>query len=138
MAPRHAIATPVPTQSSPAASVVHNYSRALAIVTTLFFMWGFLTCSNHILIPHLKTNLRPELRKSNADPVHILFGVLLIFSGVVEGREQNWLSENNGCRSATNGCRSFPVHSSRIHCFVPALLDREDKRQQRQKQIPAG
>src|SRR6202451_3485226 len=28
---------------------------ALAIVTTLFFMWGFLTCLNDILIPHLKS-----------------------------------------------------------------------------------
>ncbi len=26
----------------------------LAVVTTLFFMWGFLTCLNDILIPHLK------------------------------------------------------------------------------------
>jgi FHS family L-fucose permease-like MFS transporter len=32
-----------------------NYSRPLAIVTTLFFMWGFLTCLNDILIPHLKS-----------------------------------------------------------------------------------
>src|ERR1700679_829755 len=28
--------------------------RALAIVTTLFFMWGFLTTLNDTLIPHLK------------------------------------------------------------------------------------
>src|ERR1700685_4307655 len=27
----------------------------LAMVTTLFFMWGFLTCLNDILIPHLKS-----------------------------------------------------------------------------------
>ncbi len=27
---------------------------AMAIVTTLFFMWGFVTCLNDILIPHLK------------------------------------------------------------------------------------
>src|ERR1700723_3805609 len=27
---------------------------AMAMVTTLFFMWGFLTCLNDILIPHLK------------------------------------------------------------------------------------
>jgi len=27
---------------------------ALAVVTTIFFMWGFLTCLNDILIPHLK------------------------------------------------------------------------------------
>ena len=32
-----------------------NYTRPLAIVTTLFFMWGFLTCLNDILIPHLKS-----------------------------------------------------------------------------------
>src|SRR5215467_14329666 len=32
-----------------------NYTRPLAIVTTLFFMWGFLTCLNDILVPHLKS-----------------------------------------------------------------------------------
>jgi MFS transporter, FHS family, L-fucose permease len=31
-----------------------NYKPALAVVTTLFFMWGFLTALNDILIPHLK------------------------------------------------------------------------------------
>jgi len=28
--------------------------RAMSIATVLFFMWGFLTCLNDILIPHLK------------------------------------------------------------------------------------
>jgi MFS transporter, FHS family, L-fucose permease len=32
-----------------------NYTRPLAIVTTLFFMWGFLTCLNDILVPHFKS-----------------------------------------------------------------------------------
>ena len=32
-----------------------NYTRPLTIVTTLFFMWGFLTCLNDILVPHLKS-----------------------------------------------------------------------------------
>jgi FHS family L-fucose permease-like MFS transporter len=32
-----------------------SYAGALAIVTTLFFMWGFLTCLNDILVPHLKS-----------------------------------------------------------------------------------
>jgi len=32
-----------------------NYSRPVAVVTTLFFMWGFLTCLNDILVPHLKS-----------------------------------------------------------------------------------
>ncbi len=31
-----------------------NYKIPLAVVTMLFFMWGFLTCLNDILIPHLK------------------------------------------------------------------------------------
>ena len=31
-----------------------NFRVPLAIVTMLFFMWGFLTCLNDILVPHLK------------------------------------------------------------------------------------
>lgn len=30
-----------------------NYLPALAVLTSLFFMWGFLTCLNDIIIPHL-------------------------------------------------------------------------------------
>src|SRR5947209_17639252 len=29
-------------------------TAAMAVVTALFFMWGFITCLNDILIPHLK------------------------------------------------------------------------------------
>lgn len=43
------------SESIPAASAIPNYSRPLAIVTSLFFMWGFLTCLNDILVPHLKS-----------------------------------------------------------------------------------
>src|SRR5262249_41907909 len=39
---------------NPVQSHARDYSRPLAIVTTLFFMWGFLTCLNDILVPHLK------------------------------------------------------------------------------------
>ena len=46
---------PVSQQSKIAtASAPVNYARPLAVVTTLFFMWGFLTCLNDILVPHLK------------------------------------------------------------------------------------
>ena len=31
-----------------------NNRGAMAMVTTLFFMWGFLTSLNDILVPHLK------------------------------------------------------------------------------------
>lgn len=43
------------TSSAPAAvDSNQSYRGAMAMVTTLFFMWGFLTCLNDILIPHLK------------------------------------------------------------------------------------
>jgi MFS transporter, FHS family, L-fucose permease len=41
------------TASSPDAGT--SYGAPLATVTTLFFMWGFLTCLNDILVPHLKS-----------------------------------------------------------------------------------
>src|SRR5271168_1956126 len=47
-------AIPHTRQNISSVTPVRNYSRPLAIVTTLFFMWGFLTCLNDILIPHLK------------------------------------------------------------------------------------
>jgi FHS family L-fucose permease-like MFS transporter len=31
-----------------------NYAPALVVLTSLFFIWGFMTCLNDILIPHLK------------------------------------------------------------------------------------
>jgi FHS family L-fucose permease-like MFS transporter len=42
-------------QSIAAVSAIPDYSRPLAVVTTLFFMWGFLTSLNDILVPHLKS-----------------------------------------------------------------------------------
>jgi len=53
-----AIVTPnTGTQSgtqATASSPGQSYGAPLATVTTLFFMWGFLTCLNDILVPHLK------------------------------------------------------------------------------------
>src|SRR3979409_2743414 len=44
--PSHTTAT-APTSSS-------SYRGPLMVGTTLFFMWGILTCLNDILVPHLK------------------------------------------------------------------------------------
>ncbi len=43
------------TTSITATEPARSYSGPLAMVTTLFFMWGFLTCLNDILVPHLKS-----------------------------------------------------------------------------------
>ncbi|MGO9677950.1 MAG: sugar MFS transporter [Candidatus Sulfotelmatobacter sp.] len=53
MATKEIVTPPVPQRVS-AVSSNPDYSRPLAVVTTLFFMWGFLTCLNDILVPHLK------------------------------------------------------------------------------------
>src|SRR5271155_3105286 len=48
VAPGSSTVTTAPETSS-------SYTAPLAVVTTLFFMWGFLTCLNDILVPHLKS-----------------------------------------------------------------------------------
>src|ERR1700686_3266463 len=55
MATREITAGSESAQSIPPVATAPNYSRPLSIVTTLFFMWGFLTCLNDILVPHLKS-----------------------------------------------------------------------------------
>jgi MFS transporter, FHS family, L-fucose permease len=44
-----------PTSQSITSSAPTSHRAALSVVTTLFFMWGFLTCLNDILVPHLKS-----------------------------------------------------------------------------------
>jgi MFS transporter, FHS family, L-fucose permease len=44
--------SPAPTSDSNSST---SYTVPLAVVTSLFFMWGFLTCLNDILVPHLKS-----------------------------------------------------------------------------------
>src|SRR5580765_1996256 len=55
MATPEITATPSPAQSIAVPSLAPDYGRPLAILTTLFFMWGFITCLNDILVPHLKS-----------------------------------------------------------------------------------
>lgn len=46
--------TTVPSATSSTDGKGTNYAFALSVLTSLFFMWGFITCLNDILIPHLK------------------------------------------------------------------------------------
>lgn len=56
-----------------------TYGGALAVVTTLFFMWGFLTCLNDILVPHLKAIF--DLNYAEVMLVQFaFFGAYFIFS----------------------------------------------------------
>ncbi|HEX6772656.1 MAG TPA: sugar MFS transporter [Acidobacteriaceae bacterium] len=56
-----------------------HYGRALAVVTTLFFMWGFLTALNDTLIPHLKQIF--DLNYTKSQLINLaFFGSYFIFA----------------------------------------------------------
>jgi len=46
--------TPVTVNVAIGSRKEESYALALSVLTSLFFMWGFITCLNDILIPHLK------------------------------------------------------------------------------------
>ena len=46
--------TPIDLKMKQSSEGAGNYTFALVTLTSLFFMWGFITCLNDILIPHLK------------------------------------------------------------------------------------
>jgi FHS family L-fucose permease-like MFS transporter len=56
-----------------------SYTAPLAIVTTLFFMWGFLTCLNDILVPHLKSIFDLNYKQSQFIQL-AFFGAYFAFS----------------------------------------------------------
>jgi len=73
------ITAPTTTTQSFHSDASQSYRVPLAIVTTLFFMWGFLTCLNDILVPHLKSifdlNYRQVMMVQFA-----FFGAYFVFS----------------------------------------------------------
>src|SRR5580658_9415101 len=50
-----AIATTGSSRAASAGGRSGRYPAALAMVTVLFFFWGFVTVLNDILVPHLKS-----------------------------------------------------------------------------------
>jgi FHS family L-fucose permease-like MFS transporter len=48
------MAAPVGTVAAGRPGATERYGAALAVLATVFFMWGFATVLNDILVPHLK------------------------------------------------------------------------------------
>src|SRR6202789_4202474 len=67
----------------------NSYGSALAIVTTLFFMWGFLTSLNDILIPHLKSIF--DLDYTQALLVQFAFFSCYAIFAIPAGKLVEWL-----------------------------------------------
>jgi len=74
-----AIASPNTSTTITAPGTGQSYGAPLATVTTLFFMWGFLTCLNDILVPHLKSIF--DLSYANIMLIQFaFFGAYFLFS----------------------------------------------------------
>ena len=67
----------------------HTDYRAMSIATMLFFMWGFLTCLNDILIPHLKAIF--ELNYAQAMLVQFCFFSSYFVFALPSGKLVEWL-----------------------------------------------
>lgn len=66
-----------------------NYRNAFAMVTTLFFVWGFLTSLNDILIPHLRAIF--DLNYAEAMLVQFAFFSSYAAFGIPSGKIVEWI-----------------------------------------------
>jgi len=66
---------------------------ALITVTTLFFMWGLLTCLNDILVPHLKSIF--DLNYAEAMLIQFAFFSAYFVFSIPSGKVINWIGYKN-------------------------------------------
>lgn len=118
-----------PLSPVPAASVSNgtpNYLPALVVLTSLFFMWGFLTSLNDIIIPHLKAVF--ELNYTKAMLIQFSFFTAYFIVSLPSG----WFVERYGYKNgiivglltAAVGCLLFyPAAGERSYTiFLIALF----------------
>lgn len=86
-----------------------SYFAELALLTSLFFMWGFITCLNDILIPHLKAVF--TLNYTQAMLIQFCFFTAYFIVSIPSGY---WVSKIDykggivaGLTVAGNGCLLF-------------------------------
>jgi FHS family L-fucose permease-like MFS transporter len=102
------------------------YPMALSVITTVFFMWGFLTCLNDILIPHLKAVF--ELNYAQAMLVQFTFFGAYFLMSVPAGRVVAHLGYKKGIVAglvvAAIGAIGFwPAAGMRLYpAFLAALF----------------
>ncbi|MBZ5758489.1 MULTISPECIES: L-fucose:H+ symporter permease [Rhizobium] len=103
-----------------------NYQFALIALTSLFFMWGFITCLNDILVPHLKNVFQLNYTQSMLIQL-CFFGAYFIVSlpagALVKRISYKW-GIVVGLVIAAIGCALFiPAASYRIYAlFLGALF----------------
>ena len=107
-----AIASPNTDTSVASSGTNQSYGAPLATVTTLFFMWGFLTCLNDILVPHLKSIF--DLNYTKVMLIQFaFFGAYFIFS-IPSAKVIDWIGYQ---RSMVAGLLTMGLGA---FLFVPA------------------
>lgn len=107
-----AIVSPNTASTTTTVPTGQSYRVPLATVTTLFFMWGFLTCLNDILVPHLKSIF--DLNYTRVMLIQFaFFGAYFIFS-IPSAKIIDWIGYQ---RSMVAGLLTMGVGA---FLFVPA------------------
>ncbi len=100
-----------------------SYSGSLSLLTTLFFIWGFITCLNDILIPHLKAVF--TLSYTQAMLVQFCFFTAYFVVSVPSGYLLKKISYKAGIvmglSVASLGCLLFYPAASQ-HCYALFLV----------------
>ena len=100
-----------------------SYFGSLTLLTTLFFIWGFITCLNDILIPHLKAVF--TLSYTQAMLVQFCFFTAYFVVSVPSGYLLKKISYKagivTGLSIASIGCLLF-YPAARQHCYAMFLV----------------
>ena len=100
-----------------------SYAGSLTLLTTLFFIWGFITCLNDILIPHLKAVF--TLSYTQAMLVQFCFFTAYFVVSVPSGYLLKKISYKAGIviglSIASIGCLLFYPAASQ-HCYALFLV----------------
>ena len=114
------MAAPAPTlnrlSTAPATGPAPRYTSALSAVTTLFFLWGFITCLNDILIPYLKAIF--QLSFSQANLINLCFFGAYFLMSIPAGKLVARLGYKKGM------LLGFVVAAAGAFLFYPAAAQR--------------
>lgn len=116
----------LPVSAAQSGQATDNHRFALSVLTSLFFMWGFLTCLNDILIPHFKAAF--SLSYAKAMLVQTVFFAAYFIVSLPAGRLVSRVGYHKGIviglATAALGCFGFyPAASARSYeMFLAALF----------------
>ena len=114
------------SHAPPGAGPKGGYRRPLAIVTLLFFMWGFLTCLNDILVPHLKSIF--ELNYAQVMLIQFSFFSAYFLFSIPAAKVVDWMGFQGtmvmGLLTMSTGAFLFVPAASMAsyHLFLAALI----------------